>query len=294
MDHSSWLLIHQTSKRNNAGVKAFAVGDKELAIEHLNGALVIINKLLLLHCDQYDLASRILRSQGGDAAESSPESQDDDISVRPKTQTIDALDDNRFYIFNQALMFSAPSQGCGSVTNSQEFDRIRTCYIQVSFFWSIVHFNMALVLHRLIHESPENSKRYREEAILFYKLCLQNLWVIPGKSATMNLLMLCAVNNLAHVYLNLHSCTGEPASANTSVAPLPTCCGSSLETATAQAMALPFHQSELIQGLLLRSIGKVIANERSLTEEQQKQVTEMSVNHIVISALSPSYMAPGA
>jgi hypothetical protein len=274
MDHNSWILLHQVSKMNTAGVEAFATGNKELAIQHLNVAIVTINKLLLVHCDEYDMASHILRSQGGDPSTAC--AGRDDISEYPKTRDIECLKDDKFYIFNKALLFSAPANGAGSTFTNQDFDTTRTNYIQVSVFWSIVHFNMALVLHWLIHESHENNERYREEAILFYKLCLQNLWVIPGKSSVMNLLMLCAVNNFAHVYLGFHSSAGLPASSKNGVMPLVTCGVPSSEADSSQAMT-PFQQSELIQGLLLRSIGKVIANEHFLTAEQQQQVKEMSV-----------------
>jgi hypothetical protein len=315
MDYTSWLLITQASKMNAAGVEAFACGFNELAIHHLNSALVIINKLLLIHCDQYDLATRLINSCNSRNARTSCPSNNtprcpprDDIPVKPKVQEIRALQDDRFYIYNQALLFSAPATlhgpyddadedddefGCLSCLNSNfsatSFRDIRSCYIQVSFFWSIIHFNMALVLHKLIHETQENNNRYREEAILFYKLCLQNLWVIPANSATMNLLMLCAVNNLAHVYLNLHTCNGMGMGLSY-IDPL--------EAPLCPASKPPdlhlCNQIELIQGLLLRAIGKVIANDRSLSEEQHEQVTEMSVNHIVISALSPCYVAAGA
>ena len=290
MEHNSWLLVRDAAKLNTAGVEALSSGHCEIAIQHLNNALVIINKLLLIHCDQYDLAARILNN---DEKESLSRCRDD-LSSRPTTREITALQDERFYIYNQALLFSSP-QSCLAVTSEQPtFESIRARYIEVSFFWSIIHFNMALVLHKLIRESSENNDRYREEAILFYKLCLQNLWVIPASSPTMNLLMLCAVNNLAHVYLNLHCCGGEEASVPALVPAQSSGFSTTIEAAAAKAMALPFHQNELIQGLLLRAIGKVISNDQSLSHEQHEQVTEMSVNHIVISALSPSYVAAGA
>lgn len=292
MNDNSWMLIRQASKMNTAGVEAFASGNNELAIHYLNGALVIVNKLLLVHCDQYDLASHLHTRQGeGTSRRNGPQS--DDIAARPGSIEIPSLKDDRFYIYNQALLFSVPTHFGTSIYDNPSFSAIRTTYIEVSFFWSIVHFNMALVLHKLIHESPEKNKRYREEVILFYKLCLQNLWVIPAKSSIMNLLMLCAVNNLLHVFLDLQ-CNEGQAVVNLEIQAQTSICSTPLGAAAARLRALPFHKSGLEQGLLLRAIGKVVSNDQSLTEEQHKQVREMSVNHIVISALQPAYVAPGA
>jgi hypothetical protein len=324
MDYTSWLLITQASKMNAAGVEAFAFGFHELAIHHLNSALVTINKLLLIHCDQYDLATRLNNSCHNRFVQTSRFAINrpgcpprDDIPVRPTVQEIKSLQDDRFYIYNQALLFTAPATPQGPCDDDDEddeefggsfgfdsyfantsFRRVRSRYIQVSFFWSIIHFNMALVLHNLIHETPQNNSRYREEAILFYKLCLQNLWVIPANSVTMNLLMLCAVNNLAHVYLNTHTCHGIGVGlSDTNPLEAPLCPAAKPPQMILSLLPPDFHlcsQTELIQSLLLRAIGKVIANDRSLSEEQHEQVAEMSVNHIVISALSPCYVAAGA
>ena len=551
MDYTSWTLIHQASKMNAAGVDAFAAGYPELAVQHLNNALVIVNKLLLLHCDQYDLATRLkeqqeaqqqqqqvpqpasssfvpgavsfagtyspvspsaaavamamdvdsvpvpaasmssaavslassssslefpgsstigtgtgsstssgacstchtrhqgrtcpLHAQPNSVSSSSsahspasnpgsrsparvhpPNGQhqhhhgtnsrdhhhdpnhhssghnssyynEDDITEKPRTVVIPTLEDDKFYIYNRALLFSPPADANGnpSMINFllpspnpylSPFDEIKKHYVQVSFYWSCVHFNMALVLHQLVLQEEDRAppttssccvdgyhypypnhhaaatcahppppimdRRYHEEAILFYKLCLQNLWVIPASSSTMSLLMLSAVNNLAHVYLNLHNsnhehnhnshfppppdhdinhqvlasppygaraatglgtadlpmhahntCTRMRSTTRTSQdAPTATASSSSgssywgsrrrdhSDTDTTQAA----QQKKLVQALLLRAIGKVIANDRNLTPEEHQQVTEMSVNHIVISALRPSYVAPGA
>eukprot|EP00797_Seminavis_robusta_P030225 Sro626_g177730.1 n/a (125) ;mRNA; r:12949-13323 len=124
----------------------------------------------------------------------------------------------------------------------------------------------------------------------------------------MNLLMLSAVNNLAHVYLNMHTCCGTvgswghpapttPSWSTRRSTDCPAAKRPKVASSTQSLLPPDLHlcdQTELIQGLLLRAIGKVIANDRSLSNEQRQQVTEMSVNHIVLSALSPCYVAAGA
>ena len=306
MEYSSWLLVHHTSKLNEAGVDAFASGNYELATHYLNEALAIINQLLLAHCDLLNLAAdSVSRFDTATLKRRTlyPPQERDAIQVKPKTIEVRSLCDERFYVFNQALLFTAPAYGTatspGVSTDSSyhPFHEIRADYIQVSFFWSIIHFNMALVLHQQIQDNQHDSdKRYRDDAMFYYQLCLQNLWAIPATSTTMNLLMLCTVNNLAHVCLSFHPCVDVPCGGRTRSSPFKNTPGPA-STSTSRSAATSgslMNVKEVAQGLLLRAIGNVISDDESLTQEQHDQVTEMSVNHIVISALSPSFVAPGA
>jgi hypothetical protein len=84
--------------------------------------------------------------------------------------------------------------------------------------------------------------------------------------------MLATVNNLTHGHVHLGLSTGVY----------------DFSAGTYRA------QVDIIQALLLRAIGKVLLREDSLTSEQKQQVVEISFNHIVLSVLSPSYVAPGA
>ena len=322
MDCSSCLLVHRASKLNEAGVDSLISGNFDLAIHHLNDALVLINQLLLTHRDQFDVASRSVSpfytaALKINALLSHP--QHDAIEVKPTTKEVPSLYDERFYVFNQALLFTSPpfigiagNPDASGATPSRLsghplYQAIRADYIQISFIWSIIHFNMALVLHQQVQQDaysiPHGTTSYgtrgnctspsrQEQVVLFYKLCLQNLWVIPASSTTMNMLMLCAVNNLTHVCLQLPSSPKVPTPGNhpgkTTTTTSPRCYGNRPRRTPVDI------QTELVHGLLLRAIGKVICNDSSLTPEQHDQVTEMSINHIVISALRPSYVAPGA
>lgn len=326
---SSCLLVHRASKLNEAGVDSLISGNFDLAIHHLNDALVLINQLLLTHCDQFDAASRSVSpfytaALKINALLSHP--QHDAIEVKPTTKEIPSLCDERFYVFNQALLFTsrpfigiAGNSDASGATPSRLsghplYQAIRADYIQISFIWSIIHFNMALVLHQQVQQDAYSiphgtttsygtrgngtSPSRQEQVVLFYKLCLQNLWVIPASSTTMNMLMLCAVNNLTHVCLQLPSSPKMPTPGNhpgkttTTTTTPPRCYGNRPRRTTVDSIQQT--EEQLVHGLLLRAIGKVICNDSSLTPEQHDQVTEMSINHIVISALRPSYVAPGA
>lgn len=264
MDFNSWASTRQASKLNLAGVGALAQGRWGLAIHHLNAALNIINPLLLKTCEQYDAASRLRRP----SLEHRHISLISDLSRRPQTKEIPHMSDDTFYVYNHALLFN-PSALSSFGNHEPNFEDIEICYVEISFIWSVIHFNMALVLHKACLDT--SSERYREESLLFYKLCLQNLWVIPATCDAMNMLILVAINNFGHVQIK-----------GAGVDMHMHCMGNYKE------------QLETTKSLLLRAIGKVLFREDRLTSEQNRQVVEISFNHIILTVLRPSYIAPGA
>lgn len=268
MDRDSWVMVREAARLNSAGAEALGLGGNEQAIRHLNDALTIINRLLLIHCEEYEFfaaqCKRPLQCQRSVVSRIPAE-----LSHNPCTRVVPALSDESFYIYNHALLFSASSQYFNGNRYFQSFEDVESSYAEISFIWSMIHFNMALVLHQ--SSLVDSSNECREEAMLFYKLCIENLRVIPGTCNAMDMLMLASVNNFSHVQLR----TG----------------GTDMHSVGSNRPA----QLEFLQGFLLRAIGKVLLkDDGSLTPEQKQQIVEMSINHIVISVLSPSFACPGA
>jgi len=339
MDYTSWLLMREASDQNTEGIAALASGQHDQATCHLNNSLTLLHQILMSQCGLHDLSSRTVDPVDRTAAqkvEYSFPSHDQQDDIKIMKHEIESFTDDRFYIYNQALIFVAPlyrpalsrrgdERFSPTLVSSSKkrkqtdtYGQAPSDYMHVSYFCSIVHFNMALLMHHRLqkyqYEHSWFTDKCRVQAIASYKLCLQNLWMIPTTSPTMNLFMLAAVNNLAHVCLSLPPLVVHFAKALSDDGASKRRRMISAAAATSCTRSLPSEgnypkvfdnifpvedsgdllEKELVQALLLRAIGKVISNNSSLTAEEHAQVKEMSVNHIVTSALKRSFVAAGA